>query len=171
MLQMWLWLNLAPTKAQRAKSVPNQSVCRRHNCYGCRYGGGVGRRHAAVARCQADVIHSHMAPRCLSNRRCPALTRVVNDQRDHARMDFFKFNSSATNLDVSIVAPLSRLLLLQPAPAPGHMVKRAENGKFDRYPHINLCPFHPRDHRPPWTTPTRASSTTISKQQLTAAVS
>ena len=30
-----------------------------HHCYGCRYGGGVDRRHAAVARCLADVIHPH----------------------------------------------------------------------------------------------------------------
>ena len=30
-----------------------------HHCYGCRYGGGVDRKRAAVARCLADVIHTH----------------------------------------------------------------------------------------------------------------
>ena len=32
---------------------------KQHHCYGCRYGGGVDRRHAALARCLADVIQSH----------------------------------------------------------------------------------------------------------------
>ena len=50
-------------------SCPNRSaagqICgkpvdvQQHHCYGCRYGGGVDRRYAAVARCLADVIHLH----------------------------------------------------------------------------------------------------------------
>ena len=32
---------------------------KQHHCNGCRYGGGVDRRHAALARCLADIIHSH----------------------------------------------------------------------------------------------------------------
>ena len=32
---------------------------KQHHCFGCRYGGGVDRRHAALARCLADVIQSH----------------------------------------------------------------------------------------------------------------
>ena len=62
-----------------ALSCPNKSVTgqmcgkpvdlQQHHCFGCRYGGCVDRRHAGVARCLADVIHSHtMAPRRTSNR-------------------------------------------------------------------------------------------------------
>ena len=36
---------------------------KQHHCYGCRYGGGVDRRHAALARCLADIIQSHSGPR------------------------------------------------------------------------------------------------------------
>ena len=74
----------------------------------------------------------------------PALTRVVNGQREHARMDLvFKLNRSTTYLDVAIVAPFScnPALVAAASTRPGHMAKRAEKSKFDRYPHINLVPF------------------------------
>ena len=88
-----------------------------HHCYGCRHGGGVDRRHAAVGRCLADVFQSHSGVKvfieqevpaltCVAVARCladvihsqsgtkvfieqevPALTRVVNGQREHAYMD------------------------------------------------------------------------------------
>ena len=38
-----------------------------HYCCGCRYGGGVDRRHAAVGRCFADVIQSHIGTKVLLN--------------------------------------------------------------------------------------------------------
>ena len=74
----------------------------------------------------------------------PALTRVVNGQTEHARMDLvFNLNGSITYLDVSIVAPFSCTPSLVSAAStkPGLMAKRAEKTKFDRYPHINLAPF------------------------------
>ena len=53
--------------------------------YGGRY-GGVDRRHAAVARCTADVIHSNSGTMYSLNRRFQP-SPVVNGQREHARMD------------------------------------------------------------------------------------
>ena len=55
--------------------------------YGCRYGGGVDRRHAALARCLADIIHSHSGVKVFIEQEVSALTRVVNGQTEHARMD------------------------------------------------------------------------------------
>ena len=169
-----------------------------HHCYGCRYGGGVDRRHAAVARCLADVIQSHSGAKVFIEQEVPALTRVVNGQTEHARMDLvFNLNGSVTYLDVSIVAPFScnPSLVSAASTKPGHMAKRAEKNKFDRYPHINLVPFilettgrpgpHARkfisylmrdaDNRPltirdTWSTIQSVLHSAISKQQLTAAV-
>ena len=81
---------------------------KQHHCYGCRYGGGVDRRHAALARCLADIIQSHSGVKVFIEQEVLALTRVVNGQTEHARMDLvFNLNGSVTFLDVSIVAPFS----------------------------------------------------------------
>ena len=117
---------------------------KQHHCYGCRYGGGVDRRHAALARCLADIIHSHSGVKVFIEQEVPALTRVVNGQTEHARMDLvFNLHGSITYLDVSIVAPFScnPSLVAAASTKPGLMAKRAEKAKFDRYPHINLVPF------------------------------
>ena len=58
-----------------------------HHCYSCRYGGGVDRRHAVVGRCLADVIQSHCGAKVFIEQEVLALTRVVNGQTEHARMD------------------------------------------------------------------------------------
>ena len=115
-----------------------------HHCYGCRHGGGVDRRHAALARCLADIIRSHSGVKVFIEQEVPALTRVVNGQTEHARMDLvFNLHGSITYLDVSIVAPFScnPSLVSAASTKPGLMAKRAEKSKFDRYPHINLVPF------------------------------
>ena len=94
-----------------------------HHCYGCRYGGGVDRRHAALARCLADVIQSHSGVKVFIEQEVPALTRVVNEQTEHARMDLvFNLNGSVMYLDVSIVAPFSCTPFLVSAAStkPGH---------------------------------------------------
>ena len=68
--------------------ICNKSVDpKQHHCYGCRYGGGVDRRHAAVGRYLADVIQSHSGVNVFIEQEVPALTRVVNGQTEHARMD------------------------------------------------------------------------------------
>ena len=117
---------------------------KQHHCYGCRYGGGVDRRHAALARCLADVTQAHSGVKVFIEQEVPALTRVVKRQTEHARMDLvFNLNGSVTYLDVSIVAPFScsPSLVSAASTKPGHMAKRAEKSKFDRYPHSNLVPF------------------------------
>ena len=185
----------ASNPANVVQFCPNKSaagvICnkpldpKQHHCYGCRYGGGVDRRHAALARCLADIIHSH------SGVKVPALTRVVNGQTEHARVDLvFNLNGSVTYLDVSIVAPFScsPSLVSAASAKPGLMAKRAD-------PHINLVPFilettgRPGPHarkfinyllrdaeNPPivvrdtWSAIQSVLHSAISKQQLTAAV-
>ena len=200
-----------PAAANRADVVqfcPNKSaagvICnkpvdpKQHHCYGCRYGGGVDRRHAAVGRCLADVIQSHGGVKVFIEQEVPALTRVVNGQTEHAQMDLvFNLNGSVTYLDVSIVAPFScnPSLVSAASTKPGLVAKRVEENKFDRYPHINLVPFilettgRPGPHarkfisylmrdadNPPlaitdtWSTIQSVLHSAISKQQLTAAV-
>ena len=199
---------VAANPADVVQFCPNKSaagvICNKpldpklHHCYGCRYGGGVDRRHAALARCLADIIHSHSGVKVFIEQEVPALTRVVNGQTEHARMDLvFNPHGSITYLDVSIVAPFScnPSLVSAASTKPGLMAKRAEKTKFDRYPHINLVPFilettgRPGPHarkfinyllrdadNPPiavrdtWSTIQSVLHSAISKQQLTAAV-
>ena len=199
---------VAANPADVVQFCPNKSaagvICnkpldpKQHHCYGCRYGGGVDRRHAALARCLADIIHSHSGVKVFIEQEVPALTRVVNGQTEHARMDLvFNLNGSITYLDVSIVAPFScnPSLVSAASTKPGLKAKRAEKTKFDRYPHINLVPFilettgRPGPHarkfinyllrdadNPPiavrdtWSTIQSVLHSAISKQQLTAAV-
>ena len=108
----------AANPADVVQFCPNKSaagvICnkpvnpKQHHCYGCRYGGGVDRRHAAVGRCLADVIQSHGGAKVFIEHEVPALTRVVNGQTEHTRMDLvFNLNGSVTYLDVSTVAPFS----------------------------------------------------------------
>ena len=144
----------APNAADVVHPCPNKSAAglscnkpvdlQQHHCYGCQCGGGVDRRHAAAAGCIADVIHSHSGTKAFIEQEVPALTRVVNGQREHACMDLvFNLEGSVTYLDVSIVAPFScnPSLVSAASTRPGHMAKRAEKTKMDRYPHINLVPF------------------------------
>ena len=198
----------AANPADVVQFCPNKSaagvICnklldpKQHHCYGCRYGGGVDRRHAALARCLADIIHSHSGVKVFIEQEVPALTRVVNGQTEHARMDLvFNLNGSITYLDVSIVAPFScnPSLVSAASTKPGLMVKRAEKTIFDSYPHINLVPFilettgrpgprarkfinyllrdadnPPIAERDTWSTIQSVLHSAISKQQLTAAV-
>ena len=182
----------AANPADVVQCCPNKSaagvICnkpldpKQHHCYGCRYGGGVDRRHAALARCLADVIQSHSG-KVFIEQEVPALTRVVNGQTEHAWMDLV----SPFSCNPSLVSAAST--------KPGLMAKRAEKNKFDRYPHINLVPFilettgRPGPHarkfinfllrdadNPPiavrdtWSTIQSLLHSAISKQQLTAAV-
>ena len=192
-----MWLN--PGNKSAADHICSKPVDpQQHHCYGCRYGGGVDRRHAAVARCLADEIHSHTGTKVFVEQDGPALTRVVNGQREHARMDLvFNLNGSATFLDVSIVTPFScnPFVVAAASTRLGHMAKRAEKSTFDRYPHINLVPFilettgrpgqqarkfiidlmkdadnPPLAIRDTWSAIQSVLHSVISKQQLTAAV-
>ena len=144
----------AANPADVGQFCPNKSaagvICnkpldpKQHHCYGCRYGGGVDRRHAALG-CLADIIQSHSGVKVFIEQEVPALTRVVNGRSEHARMDLVvNLNGSVTYLDVSIVAPFScsPSLVSAASTKPGLVAKkRAEKNKLDRYPHINLVPF------------------------------
>lgn len=198
---------VAANPADVVQYCPNKSatgvICNKpldlnlHHCCGCRYGGGVDRRHAALARCLADVIQSHSGVKVFIEQEVPGLTRVVNGQTERARMDLvFNLHGALTYLDVSIVAPFScnPSLVAAASTKPGHMAKRAEKVKFERYPNINLVPFilettgRPGSHarkfikylmrdadNPPiavrdtWSTIQSVLHSAISKQQLTAA--
>ena len=101
-------VQFCPNKSAAGVICNKPLVPKQHHCYGCRYGGGVDRRHAALARCLADIIHSHSGVKVFIEQEVPALTRVVNGQTEHARMDLvFNLHGSITYLDVSIVAPFS----------------------------------------------------------------
>ena len=198
----------AANPADVAQFCPNKSAAgvtcnkpldpKQHHCYGYRCGGGVDRRHAAVGRCLADVIQSRSGVKVFIEQEVPALTRVVNGQTEHARMDLvFNLNGSVTCTDVSIVALFScnPSLVSTASTKPGLKAKRAEKNKFDRYPHINLVPFilettgrlgpHARKFisylmrdadsppiavRDTWSTIQSVLHSAISKQQLAAAV-
>ena len=109
MLQMSY--NPAPIKVQRGLICNKPVDLQQHHCYGCRYGGGVDRRHAAVARCPADVIHSHSGSKIFIEQEVPAFTLVVNGQRGLARMNLVSnLNGSVTYLDGLHCCPF----LLQP---------------------------------------------------------
>ena len=144
---------VAANSADVVQFCPNKSaagvICnkpldpKQHHCYGSRYGGGVDRRHAALARCLADIIHSYSGVKVFIEQEMPAVTRVVNIQTEHARMDLvFNLHLSITFLDVSIVAPFfcNPSLVFAASTKPGLMAKRGEKNKFDRCPHINLVP-------------------------------
>ena len=143
--------------------------------------------------CLANVIHSHSGAKVFIEQEVPALTRVVNGQTEHARMDLVQ-----SRIWMSLLLLLS--LAVRPwfsaaSTKPGIMAKRAEKNKFDRYPHINLVRFilettgRPGPHarklishsmrdadNPPlairdtWSAIQSVLHSAISKQQLTAAV-
>ena len=103
-----MWYSFAPTKVRQVLFATNLSI-----------------RNSIIAMAAemelvliADMHHSRDALRISFIRQSgvkvfieqevPALTRVVNGQTEHARMDLvFNLNGSITYLDVSIVAPFS----------------------------------------------------------------
>ena len=182
----------AANPADVVQFCPNKSaagvICnipldpKQHHCRGCRCGGGVDRRHAALARCLADVIQSHSGVKVFIEQEVPALTRVVNGQTEHARMDLVFFSCSP-----SLVSAAST--------KPGLVAKRAEKSKFDStHTSISFRSFlrpqaglahtpgnsltiycemlttHLIAVRDTWSTIQSVLHSAISKQQLTAAV-
>ena len=75
--------------------------------YGYRY-DGVDHRHAAVARCRADVIQTHNGTKVYVEQTVPFLSRLVNNQVEHAREDLvFDSNGITMFINVAIVTPVS----------------------------------------------------------------
>ena len=73
-----MWYSFAPNKSAAGVIRNKPFEPKQHHCYGCRYGGGVDRRHAAVVRCLADVIQSHSGVKVFIEQEIPALTRRLN---------------------------------------------------------------------------------------------
>ena len=97
-------------------------------------------------RCRSQACRSGQMPCCCETlTQGPALTRVVNGQVEHARMDLvFDQNGTTTNLDVAIVSPFSSSPATssqQPAPTWATWPREQRRSKFGRYPHVNLVPF------------------------------
>ena len=80
---------VAANPADVVQFCPNKSaagvICNKpldpklHHCYGCRYGGGVDRRHAALARCLADIIQTHSGSKYLLNKKyLPSLVLLTD---------------------------------------------------------------------------------------------
>ena len=160
-----LVLACSQQKRSGSRSVAHRWA-QQHHCHGRRYGGGVDRRHAAVTRCLADVIHN--GTKVYIEQVIPALTRVVNGQ-DETCAHGPRFQSQlapprTSMLPLCHLSPAARPSLQQPAPAQGCLhccafllqsvpssLQPAQNQdlwprernkvKFDRYPHINLVPF------------------------------
>ena len=87
-----------PNKSTAGQICGKPVDVQQHHCDGCRCGGGVDRRHAAVARCLADVIHPHSGTKVYIEQAVPALTKMVNGQVEHARMDLvFDHNGFTTS--------------------------------------------------------------------------
>ena len=108
-------------------------------------------RHSALARCLADLITTHTGVKAHMEQSIPGLTHTKqNGQIELARMDIVVALRGITYyIDTAIVSPFSANVGLMTAASsrPGHMVKREEKKKFDRYPPHQLGPIHPRVHR------------------------
>ena len=193
-----MWYSFAPTKVRQVSFAINLLI--RNNIIAM----AVDMEEVLIADMQhwRDALWISfirtVRSKYLLNKKYLPLTRVVNGQTEHARMDLvLNLNGSITYLDVSIVAPFScnPSLVSAASTKPRLMAKRAEKTKFDRYPHINLVPFilettgRPGPHarkfinyllrdadNPPiavidtWSTIQSVFRSAISKQQLTAAV-
>ena len=124
-----------------------------HHCDGCRYGGGVDHRHAAVARCLADVIQLHSgAKKVFIEQEVPALTRVVNGQSEHARMDLV-FTTDQSHIWMSLLLLLSLAIRPWSQPAPDRdswPTELRRTNSTDTHKPTSFC--HPREHRSTWST-------------------
>ena len=104
-----MWYSFAQTKVRRVSSATNQWT---RNSITATAVGTVEVLFAGMRLsgdgCLADVIQSHSGAKVFIEQEVLALTRVVNGQTEHARMDLvFYLNGSVTHLDVSIVSPFS----------------------------------------------------------------
>ena len=102
-------------------------------------------RHDAVVRCLADLVQKIGGKQTRVEQWIPTMQRTnARGERECARLDVvFLDNGQPTYLDVAIVAPFSTDpgMLAAAAVKPGYMARRAERGKFNRYPGHRLVPF------------------------------
>ena len=141
------------------------------------------RLHSPCHSHRCRTTQRHQIPRLARSRQSVLLSLIFRWARNSpcrvqaphlkgsstVRVSMHVWTSFSTSTDQSHIWMFPLLLLSLTRPR--LMAKRAEKSKFDRYPHINLVPFHPRDHRSTWSTRQEMClHSAISKQQLTGAV-
>ena len=123
----WGKATACPNKSATGLVCANPVDAHQHHCSGCRYGGGVDRRHAAVARCLAVVVKNPQR-------------RPSNNQVEPRAWTSCLIITLATTLIDALLSSNPGLISAASA-LPSYMAKRAEKIKFDRHPHINLVPL------------------------------
>ena len=136
-----MWFSFAPTKVPQVLFATNLWI---RNCI---IAMAADMEEVLIADmqhwpdCLADIIHSHSGVKVFIEQEVLALTRVVNGQTEHARMDLV-FNLHGFNhvfgrlYSCSLL--LQSVLVSAASTKPGLMAKRAEKTKFDRYPHTSI---------------------------------
>ena len=105
---------------------------------------------------QASYNHT-VGAKAFTEQEVPALTRVVNGQAGHARMDLvFNLYGSVTYLDVSLsLLPslaIRPLFSAEPAQKPVTYGQKSRKEQICQIPTHQPRSFHPRDHRSAWPT-------------------
>ena len=112
----------------------------------CQFGGGVVRRHHAVVRALASIIHQVSLARVAIEKRSATLDRqAANGNVQEGQMDIIVMNldGCVQYIDVAIVSPViaNANLLANAGRRDGYAARRAENKKKQRYQVRNLVPF------------------------------
>ena len=111
----------------------------------CRFGGAVIRRHDAVVKALARVIHNVTGAKTHLERRDTELARIFKGKVQQGQMDIIvvQYGSTTRYIDVTVVSPVTadHHFVIESANKPGHAASRAESFKRTRYPHAALVPF------------------------------
>ena len=148
----WFWLPTPPTGPILCgnKNAQGQTCGCRVDDKGihymiCQAGGGVMRRHDAVVRVLASLIHDITRARVVVERRSATLDRMVNGVNQEGQMDIIvmTLDGSVQYIDVAIVSPViaNQTHIANAAVRDGYAARRAENYKKSRYPVAGLVPF------------------------------
>ena len=125
--------------------MPTHARPQRHTCLTLPVWGGVIRRHDAIARALATIIHDVTGAMVHLEKRTAELQRILHGRMQEGQMDLIvtNLNGRTVYIDVTIVSPVivSPFHLAQAANKPGYAALRAEFGKRQRYPIPNLIPF------------------------------
>ena len=103
------------------------------------------RRHNAVVRTLASLIHAITGAAVHVERRTEELRRLFQGRMQEGQMDLIitNFAGVVTYIDVCIVSPIlaNQHHLVQAAKKTGYAALRAEYGKRQRYPVNTMIPF------------------------------
>ena len=148
--------SFAPTRVRQVLICNKPLDPKQHHCYGCRYGGGVDRRHAALARCHCGYhsIAQWGQSISLKKRYLPLLVLSMD------RLNTLGWILSSTlTVQSRSWTSLSLLpsLAIRPwclLPAQKTRIYGQESGEdqIRQVPTHQPGPVHPGDNRPTWTT-------------------